>query len=137
MNKQMLRSKKTYSEQIEECTSWEQVLKLKNPDNDRPSYVIYADPSWIESFSNEEGLYSEAEEIDDEEDPISDYDLLLKEIRTILNEEEMSIYLFDAEEAGSLRWIAKKIGKSHEYTRSKLFSIKEKLRQNLSAKWRY
>lgn len=137
MRKQILQNKKTYSEMLDGCSTWQEVVAMKNPDLDRSSYVVLADPSWIESFSNEDSLWAEQEEIDDDEEMQSDYDLLLNEIKSILDPDELKVYLLSAEDAGSLRWIASKVGRSHEWTRSKLASAKEKLKTSLKAKWRY
>lgn len=136
MKKETLKTKKTYTEQLANCNTWQEVLNMKDPDTDRSNYLVLADPSWIESFSNEDALWTDNEVIDDDEEMISDYDILLREIGIILEPDEYKVYLLDAEENGSLRWIAKKIGRSHEWTRTKLNTAKNKLRASLSEKWR-
>ena len=56
MKKETLKTKKTYTEQLANCNTWQEVLNMKDPDTDRSNYLVLADPSWIESFSNEDAI---------------------------------------------------------------------------------
>lgn len=92
--------------------------------------AISADREWLCSFSNEQSMWAE------ENYQKSIYDDLLDEIELLLSEEDTTIFLLTYQGNGSLRWVASKIGKSHEFTRKRLKEIKETLRNNLPPRFR-
>lgn len=135
MKKQILQKKKSYADQLKICSTWQEVMNLRNMDDQRwQANVVLAEPSWLESFSNEDGLYADADEEAESERSYSD---LYDEIAQILTPEELEIFLLSAQGDGSLRWVADMVDRSHEYTRAKLVSAKKKLKETLQDKWRY
>ena len=122
---------KSYTDKLNECQTWQQVMALKNTDDEKwNNNVVVATQDWLESFSNEESLWADNSTLK------TTYDELLDEIELLLDEDDLSIFLLTYQGHGSLRWVADKMGKSHENIRNRLIYIKQYLKNNLSTKYR-
>lgn len=132
VKKQLYKTKtNNYTDLLSKCKTWEEVLLLKDNEEEKwRTKIVLADRDWMSSFSNEESIW--AYEIDKK----SIYDDLLDEIELLLEEEDLNIFLLTYQGNGSLRWVAEKIGKSHEYTRKRLIEIKVILQNNLPNRFR-
>lgn len=132
IKKQIHKTKSSsYTDQLAECKTWEEVMSLKNTEEDYwKAKAIYASNDWLLSFSNEDAMWAE------ENYEKSIYDDLLDEIDKLLEEEDATIFLLTYQGNGSLRWVASKIGKSHEFTRKRLKEIKLILKNNLPDRFR-
>lgn len=131
--KKQLHKTKTnnYTDLLSKCNTWEEVLSLKDNEEEKwRTKIVLADRDWMSSFSNEEGVWA------DQTNKKSVYDDLLDEIELLLEEEDLNIFLLTYQGNGSLRWVAEKIGKSHEYTRKRLIEIKVILQNNLPNRFR-
>lgn len=131
--KKQLHKTKThsYTDLLNQCETWEEVMRLKNTEEDYwKAKAIYASPEWMNSFSNEEAMWTE------ENEEKSIYDDLIDEIELLLSNEDLTIFLLTYQGNGSLRWVASKIGKSHEFTRKRLKEIKVNLKNNLPDRFR-
>lgn len=121
----------SYTDLLNKCETWEEVMELKNTEEDYwKAKAIYASNEWLHSFSNEEGMWVE------EHQEKSIYDDLIDEIELLLSNEDLTIFLLTYQGNGSLRWVASKIGKSHEFTRKRLKEIKVNLKNNLPERFR-
>lgn len=132
IKKEILKTKSnSYTDKLFRCKTWEEVIELKDCDDIKwKTKLIFNDSEWINSFSNEESIWSE------QYIKKSNYDELLDEITILLKEEELNIFLLTYQGNGSLRWVANQIGKSHEYTRKKLKDILLILQTNLPIRFR-
>ena len=106
-------------------------MSLKDIEEDKwRTKIVLADRDWLSSFSNDDAIWA------DDSNKKTIYDDLLDEIELLLEEEDLSIFLLTCQGNGSLRWVADKIGKSHEYTRKRLIEIKSNLQTNLPSRFR-
>lgn len=132
VKKQLYKTKtNNYTDLLSKCKTWEEVLSLKDIEEDKwKTKVVLADRDWLSSFSNDDSIWA------DDSNKKTIYDDLLDEIELLLEEEDLSIFLLTYQGNGSLRWVADKIGKSHEYTRKRLIEIKSNLQTNLPSRFR-
>jgi hypothetical protein len=132
VKKQLYKTKtNNYTDLLSRCKTWEEVMSLRDIEEDKwRTKIVLADRDWMSSFSNEDSVWAE----DNNKKTI--YDDLLDEIELLLEEEDLSIFLLTYQGNGSLRWVADKIGKSHEYTRKRLIEIKSNLQTNLPSRFR-
>lgn len=132
VKKQLYKTKtNNYTDLLSKCKTWEEVLLLKDSEEEKwRTKIVLADKDWLLSFSNEDAIWA------DQTNKKSVYDDLLDEIELLLEEEDLNIFLLTYQGNGSLRWVADKIGKSHEYTRKRLIEIRVILQNNLSPRYR-
>lgn len=132
VKKQLYKTKtNNYTDLLSKCNTWEEVMSLKDIEEDKwRTKVVLADRDWMSSFSNDDSIWA------DDNNKKTIYDDLLDEIELLLEEEDLSIFLLTYQGNGSLRWVADKIGKSHEYTRKRLIEIKSNLQTNLPSRFR-
>lgn len=132
VKKQLYKTKtNNYTDLLSKCNTWEEVLSLKDNEEEKwRTKIVLADKDWLVSFSNEDAIWA------NQNNKKSVYDDLLDEIELLLEEEDLNIFLLTYQGNGSLRWVADKIGKSHEYTRKRLIEIRVILQNNLSPRYR-
>lgn len=116
---------KCYTDLLQECNTWEEVMQLEDKSTKLwYEKVVHADSSWLSSFSNEDNLWVQ-------EEHTSMYDQLLESIEEILTDDERSVFYMTHEGFHSLRAVADKMNKSHEWVRKTLVSAKAKLKEKL------
>lgn len=116
---------KCYTDLLQECKTWQEVMELEDKStklwNEK---VVHADSSWLSSFSNEQKLWVQ-------EEHSSMYETLLESIEQILTDDELSVFYMTHEGQHSLRAVANKMNKSHEWVRKTLLNAKTKLKEEL------